>query len=142
MAGSGYFLAFSTISKPFRRTNGLKFILEVKLWLSSVRVTPVKEKTHLTEMTFSAQVEKVHTLHTLGANATTSRPRKMPMEYKSIQERNCNDALRHLLEARCAGQSWQIAAAEKEFRLTMKMVKDTAPKVWEKHQSYLDEIDT
>ncbi len=63
------------------------------------------------------------------------------MEYKSIQERNCDDALRHLLEARRSVDPRQIAAAEEAFRLMMKVIKDTAPKVWEKHKIYLDGID-
>lgn len=63
------------------------------------------------------------------------------MEYKSIQERNCDAALRHLLEARRAGSREQVAVAEKEFRSTMKQIKDTALAVWEKHKIYLDELD-
>lgn len=62
------------------------------------------------------------------------------MEYKSIQERNCHDALRHLLDARRLKDLRQIAAAEKEFLLMMNVLKDIDQKVWENHKVYLDGI--
>jgi hypothetical protein len=73
-------------------------------------------------------------------SSTTPSPRQAPMEYKSIQELNCDDAIRRLLEARRLGDPRQIAAAEGAFRATMTVTKDIDPKVWEKNKIYLDGI--
>lgn len=54
----------------------------------------------------------------------------MTIEYKSIQERNCEDTFRRFQEALKSGDAEQIGLAERSFNDTLDLIKTNAPELY------------
>lgn len=59
------------------------------------------------------------------------------MEYKCILERNCEDATRHLSDARKTGETDRIAAAHQTLKRYLDIAKNMSPDVFAKYAQYL-----
>ena len=59
------------------------------------------------------------------------------MEYKSILERNCEDAFRHLKEAERMGGEERIANAYQSLKYYVDAARNTSPDIFKKFSQYL-----
>lgn len=59
------------------------------------------------------------------------------MEYKSIVERNCEDAFRHYEEAKKIGEVDRIAAAHQNLKRTLDIARKVSPVLYAKYIEHL-----
>lgn len=59
------------------------------------------------------------------------------MEYKSIVERNCEDAFRHYEEAKRIGGVDRVAAAQQDLKRALDAAREVSPEMHAKYIAYL-----
>ncbi len=59
------------------------------------------------------------------------------MEYKSIVERNCEDAFRHYEEAKKIGGVDRIAAAHQNLKRALDIAREVSPALYAKYIEHL-----
>ena len=61
------------------------------------------------------------------------------MNYKSIQQANIDDAIRHMREAKATNDVDIFNESKEELRMTLEVIKDTDHVTYEKYSGVLDE---
>lgn len=59
------------------------------------------------------------------------------MEYKCILERNCEDAKRHLADAKRMGGEDRIAVAYQALKVVLDIAREKSPEIYAKYVQYL-----